>query len=80
MTRHQTEITSAINHFSIRNTIDDLIKFKTFQTEEEQIEYLVNSIKQDIEEKIIDAQIDEVIVKPFESHKLFETIKRLVDK
>lgn len=36
--------------------------------------------KQDIEEKIIDAQIDEVIVKPFESHKLFETIKRLVDK
>ena len=30
--------------------IDDLIKFKTFQTEEEQIEYLVNSIKQDIEE------------------------------
>jgi superfamily I DNA and RNA helicase len=27
-----------------------LIKFKTFQTEEEQIEYLVNSIKQDIEE------------------------------
>ena len=36
--------------------------------------------KQDIEEKIIDAQIDEVIVKPFESHKLFETIKRLVNK
>jgi CheY-like chemotaxis protein len=36
--------------------------------------------KQDIEDKIIDAQIDEVIVKPFESHKLFETIKRLVDK
>ena len=36
--------------------------------------------KQDIEDKIIDAQIDEVIVKPFDSHKLFETIKRLVDK
>ena len=36
--------------------------------------------KQDIEEKVIDAQIDEVIVKPFESHKLFETIKRLVNK
>lgn len=36
--------------------------------------------RQDIEDKIIDAQINEVIVKPFESHKLFETIKRLVDK
>ena len=36
--------------------------------------------KQDIEDKIIDAQIDEVIVKPFDSNKLFETIKRLVDK
>lgn len=36
--------------------------------------------KQDIEDKIVDAQIDEVIVKPFDSHKLFETIKRLVDK
>lgn len=36
--------------------------------------------KHDIEDKVIDAQIDEVIVKPFESHKLFETIKRLVDK
>jgi signal transduction histidine kinase/CheY-like chemotaxis protein len=36
--------------------------------------------KQDIQERIIDAQIDEVIVKPFDSHKLFETIKRLVDK
>ena len=36
--------------------------------------------RQDIEEKIIEAQIDEVIVKPFDSHKLFETIKRLVDK
>ena len=36
--------------------------------------------KQDIEDKIIDAQIDAVIVKPFDSHKLFETIKRLVDK
>ncbi len=36
--------------------------------------------KQDIEGKVIDAQIDEVIVKPFESHKLFETIKRLVEK
>ncbi len=36
--------------------------------------------KQDIEERITEAQIDEVIVKPFDSHKLFETIKRLVDK
>ena len=36
--------------------------------------------KQDIEERITDAQIDEVIVKPFDSHKLFGTIKRLVDK
>ena len=33
--------------------------------------------KQDIEEKIIEAQIDEVIVKPFEGYKLFTTIKRL---
>jgi signal transduction histidine kinase/CheY-like chemotaxis protein len=36
--------------------------------------------KYDIEEKIIDAQIDEVIVKPFESQILFATIKRLVGK
>lgn len=36
--------------------------------------------KHDIEDKIIEAQIDEVIVKPFESQKLFEIIKRLVDK
>ena len=36
--------------------------------------------KQDIEERITEAQIDEVIVKPFDSHKLFGTIKRLVDK
>jgi CheY-like chemotaxis protein len=34
--------------------------------------------KQDIEDKIIDAQIDEVIVKPFESQQLFQTIRRLV--
>jgi len=36
--------------------------------------------KQDIEDKIKDAQIDEVIVKPFDSTKLFEVIKRFVDK
>ncbi len=36
--------------------------------------------KQDIEEKIKDAEIDEVIVKPFDSTKLFEVIKRFVDK
>ena len=36
--------------------------------------------KQDIEERITESQIDEVIVKPFDSHKLFGTIKRLVDK
>ena len=35
--------------------------------------------RQDIETQIIDAKIDEVIVKPFDSHKLFETIIRLVD-
>lgn len=33
--------------------------------------------KQDIEEKILEAQIDDVIVKPFEGYKLFEMIKRL---
>ena len=36
--------------------------------------------KQDIEEKVIDANIDEVIVKPFDSTKLFEVIKRFVNK
>jgi len=36
--------------------------------------------KQDIEDKIDDAHINEVIVKPFDSTKLFEVIKRFVDK
>ncbi|HLO74521.1 MAG TPA: ATP-binding protein [Flavobacterium sp.] len=36
--------------------------------------------KQDIEEKIKEAQIDEVIVKPFDSKKLFEVIKRFVEE
>ncbi|MCL9770330.1 ATP-binding protein [Flavobacterium sp. HXWNR69] len=36
--------------------------------------------RQDIEEQIIDANIDDVIVKPFDSSKLFETIIRLVDQ
>ena len=36
--------------------------------------------KQDIEEKIKEAKIDEVIVKPFDSKKLFEVIKRFVEE
>ena len=36
--------------------------------------------KQEIMEKIEDAQIDDVIVKPFDSSKLFEVIKRYVEK
>ena len=36
--------------------------------------------KQEIMEKVKDAQIDEVIVKPFDSTKLFEVIKRFVEK
>lgn len=36
--------------------------------------------KQEIMEKVKDAQIDDVIVKPFDSSKLFEVIKRFVEK
>ena len=36
--------------------------------------------KQEIMEKVKDAQIDDVIVKPFDSTKLFEVIKRFVEK
>lgn len=43
--------------------IDDLIQFKTFKTEEEQIQYLVNSIKQDIEENELKPE-DIMIIHP----------------
>ena len=36
--------------------------------------------KQDIEDKIKDAFIDDVIVKPFDSQKLFQVIKQFVEK
>ncbi|TCB12743.1 DEAD/DEAH box helicase [Acinetobacter sp. ANC 5045] len=43
--------------------IDDLIKFKTFNTEEEQIQYLVDSIKKDIEKNELKPE-DIMIIHP----------------
>ncbi|HCA5044353.1 DEAD/DEAH box helicase [Acinetobacter baumannii] len=43
--------------------IDDLIEFKTFQSEEEQIKYLVESIKKDIEEEELKPE-DIMIIHP----------------